>query len=931
MTIETLGRYGFDRRDIARAAGSPANERISNETIPTFVLGTVINAMDSTFKNIPVFHLKNLDDAGLLDLNRQSAAQDDLSIKLTSNKSAATVSEQVTAEVKAAANLGGIIGVSAAVHYDHANSTANSDGNVYVAMQRGKHGSYYQINTRDLHDGFDFTPYLIGSALSKAELEKYIAYKSKTIQGKSYISELQFGGYDHSGLIGWDQHNIYGNIQLLTRMEEIFALLLEQYRQFEHTAAIKELLYRHLATLRNDKIHHAVKDFYAHVGTHFVSKLYFANYAYGYGTLSFSETDGNNEARIGANLSLNGSIPEQAAGQLGASAGYARKHGWAKAMKNLSVEAHTRPADIVDIAAFADDIRKMLNDEDKALSVPNLGIPESPKVELLDLPKVDKEKLGPPDSVFASYAEWKQYCADTKKDRGGGDKTTAQILDGDRALKKKGAKLLQEKDPEAPEADAERAAAYRAVRQTLDALEHIRPPAVPGDANLLRIDDMFVAGYATEAYETVIPSLRTGKLKLPERQETSADYPNITRLFLVIDLFRQLHEYLRFIGNFSVSNIDAAFIAALDGFARDFADDGNDLISRYLVAARDIPREVVAGLAITAYGDDGKSKLLAALKGNRDRFAYLMRLLDPALMAFWRDAPGGYMPIAFKENFLPAFAAADKIAPVAPSFRHQVHFDLTTALRESPADLAAFYRGRTESPWYPIFRYDLDKIRLVFLQLVGRYQLIYGRNGVIMPMFEDIGQRSIDLKTDTLSHRVDDNTTGAPIPVDVIPTMDQSVIDALMPALEGFDPGKIDTGHALAFNAESAQREKDRVLLLRGYADDPAQASRYSERIHPRLPGGRPSVYKTCYALINLHDALLTQFADKTGNLIDIASGKKKLLHNDEKLPLLLPIDYSRIAADSGPLPMGSDCGAGRMIGSPTYDAATLASVQAGG
>ena len=88
-------------------------------------------------------------------------------------------------------------------------------------------------------------------------------------------------------------------------MEAIFVLLEEQYGLFKQDANIRGILYGHMVTLKYEKVSNAVRDFYAHIGTHFVSKLYFTNYIYGYGTLSFSDSSGNDEMRLGASAYLN--------------------------------------------------------------------------------------------------------------------------------------------------------------------------------------------------------------------------------------------------------------------------------------------------------------------------------------------------------------------------------------------------------------------------------------------------------------------------------------------------------------------------------------------------------------------------------------------------------------------------------------------------
>ena len=192
-------------------------------------------------------------------------------------------------------------------------------------------------------------------------------------------------------------------------MEGIFGILRAQYDTFADNETVRNIVYTNMMTLKQ-KIGHAVQDFYSHVGTHFVSKLYFANYAYGYGTLQFDENSGNEEARVGVALSLGGGVPSKFSAESASSATFAQQSGWAGAMKNLHIEAHSRPGGM-DLGSFASQIKSILSDEGTPLYVPTLKVPTSPTVEVLDTPALKKEVSAPPDSAFASYKEWKQCQA----------------------------------------------------------------------------------------------------------------------------------------------------------------------------------------------------------------------------------------------------------------------------------------------------------------------------------------------------------------------------------------------------------------------------------------------------------------------------------------------------------------------------------------
>lgn len=943
-TLKTI--LDFDDRDIHRLSSPNTRHQINKDSVPTFVLGTIISTIDSTYSNTPVFNLKNLDQAGLLDLNPQSAAQDDLGILMTSNKNAASSSNAVSVDAKASANFGGIIGAAAAAHYDQSLSLANSDGNIYVTMNRGKHGSYYEINTEDLKSGYDFTPFLIGRELNADEIKQYIDYKQgfkkHGLRKQYYINKLIFGGYEKSGLIDWDQRQIYGNIQLLTQMEMIFSLLLKQYKTFKGDDAIQNILYTLMMNLKY-KISNAIQDFYAHVGTHFVSKLNFSNYAYGYGILQFTEASGNQESRTGVAVSVNGGVPSKFAIEGGTTVSYARQNGWANAMKNLSIEAHTRPPDVVEISNFAAQIKTILNDESKPLSVPNLGVPASPKVELPGKPDIKKKNLGPPESVFASYSEWKEYQADLKKDQEGKNKVETTIETSDQELDEEGPDLLLEEEEEDNSETAE-THLYELYTKELGSLKNrtggLNNGNTDAGSDILRIEDMFVSGFETTEYEAVIPSLRTSKIVLPKKKDQIDTYPNATRLLLAINIFRQLADYMNFISNFVISNIPGEFSTAINNFYDQFSQKGYDMVTTQMAIGKDIKTNLLRDFAKSMYGDESSS-LCQILNSDVDRFHYVKYLLKPGIMYLWRNAPGGYAPFFFEKDQSLRFASLKRIVDTiireekyhpCNDNQYKLEFDLSTQITDTPDDIADLYRGRTESPFYPIFRYELkNDPRLLFLQCVGRYQLIYGQNGLIHPFYADSGYPdisigSIELDKDTISHLIEDQT----YQVDVIPDMNKTVINSLITYIKGFETDKINNNYALYFPDKSQTkelREANRVILAYDYTPDKNISSRYSPWQYIPITDKQTSRYSKGYGFINLYDGVIQQFDYLSGYLVKVDDGSKKLLGATEKFPVLLPIGYSKITGGYGSLLMGSSFGADNLIASPTYDAAVITSM----
>jgi hypothetical protein len=956
MVVTT--ELGFDNRDIRRLSTAEPRNKIDNESVPTFVLGTIINVIDSTYSNTPIFNLGNLNEESLLDLNAQSASQDDLRISMTTNKSAATTSHAVSVDANASANFGGVFGASAAAHFDFSLSLAHSDGNVYVTMSRGKHGSYFQINTKDLKSGIDFTPYLIGTELTYEEVQSYISYETKREGGIEYIQALNFGGVKQSGLIDWDRRNYYGNVQLLTEMESVFALLLKQYRIFEANEAIRNILCANMVELKA-KIDDAVQDFYAHVGTHFVTRLNFANYAYGYGTLHFDESSGNEESRYGVAASINGGIPSKFAGQAGGSVTYAQKYGWAQAMKDLHIEAQARPSGIVDIMDFGAQIGKMLNDESKPLSVPNLSVPASPKVEVSKIPDLKKKRQGPPDSVFSSYDDWKKYQADLKKDKGGKDKLEDKIDKINADLRKRGVGLLLEKDEDARNLYAEFTTELESRKK--DQVEEMR---FKGGSNILRIDDMFVSGYEITPYEAVIPSLRTAKIALPGQEEQINTYPNVTKLLLVVNLFRQLADYTNFLSKFVVSNVSDDFSSAIEQFRKEFAEKGQELVVVHMSAGIDIKTEVLRDFAESMYGGDQgagmrNSQLFKMLGSDVDRFNYVMYLLNPEVSYLWRDAPGGYAPFFFDKDGSLRFVGLKKLQPAKVDYKkdeyclscqYALELDLSKPISDTPKDIAKLYEGRTESPLYPVFRYEQrNNPKLLFLQLAGRYQLIYGKNGLIYPyllvqhpmlalvhlypaFWINLDKYTISLTTGDLvrefSLKPADPTYNKNI--QVMPNMDETVTNALMQYIQGFDINGIDNSHALYYPNKTQTeelREANRVLLYQGgihdriikYECTPLKLLEVDTKLFHLLYVG--------YAFNDRWHILQQQFAGRTGELVSIESGSKAKINGDESFFALLPIDYTKVAGGYGSLLMGGSFGVNNLIGNPTYDAGIITSI----
>ncbi len=883
--------------------------------------------------NTPIFNLANLDAEGLLDLNPFSASQDDLSITLSSSKAAASSSYAVSADLKASVNVMGIVGGSAAAHYEHSMALANSDGNVYVTMTRGRHGSYFRINTGDFADGYDFTPFLIGSELDETTVKAYVDYTQQAAKGtdeRQYIDTLIFEKNRGKGQIDWSQRNVYGNIQLLTVMESIFALIRKQYDDFAGDQEIQQKLYCNMGALKS-KIGCAVQDFYAHVGTHFVSKLKFANYAYGYGILHFDEKSGNTESQLGAAVSLSGSIPSKVGAEIGASASYAKQEGWAQYMKNLHIEAHMRPAvQGTDIITFADKIMTVLNDENKPLAVPNLNVPTTAKVELLEQPEVKKKSLGPPDSVFASYKEWKDYQEDLKK-----DKLEKSIKNAAKKVEENPLELELKNNAGisgVPLADTDRKTHSTKEVQS----EPLGTVPAGNSANILRIDDMFVSGFETTPYEHVIPSLRTCKIVLPDREDQISTYPNVSRLLALTNIFRQLADYTNYVCNFTISNISKKFNSGISDFYDFFSAAGYDLMTKGISEGKDIDPEKFDKFAAGMYGhSDGsdmkQTQLYQALDNDVDRANYVKFLLHKDVIHLWRKAPGGYVPFIFDHGQL-SFAALDRFDITYLNdknysdggYKYRLIFKTTKKVDDVPEDISLFYQGLSQSPLYPIFRYEQkNNPRLLFLQVFGKNQIIYGKNGIIHPRWREVVQ--------------DTENFTFPILKDCFarPSADISemLLADLLKQIQGFDVTEdIDNDHALYFPNRTQSRElreNYKVLVFKmAHGQRPLLYKPSSvvvpTKTHSLFHGGMADV-SLSYAFTDLWNAIdRHMILGRAGQVVRVDDGAQTRIVG---FRVLLPVDYSKIQGGYGSLLMGSSFGTNDLINSPTFDTAVINSI----
>jgi hypothetical protein len=966
-----MKELGFEDRDIQRLEADSNRKVIDADSIKSFPLGTAVNTINSTYLPYPVFDMALVNKENLIRLVTQGS-KDDGSIVLTSNKAAATESWAMSTDANGGFNVMGVFGASAAAHYDMANSKGSSDGSVYVSICKGTSNVFYEVITGDLETGFNLTPYLIGEALDEEEIDQYVSYTTKQLaDGRTYIDSVTFSGQGGYGLIDWANRQYYANVQLITEMEAIFGMLKMQFYTFEGRQDIQATLLSLMQTVK-EKIGHAVMDFKAHVGTHFVSSLKLGNYAYGYGMLKFNETYGTEEIRFGASASVSGGIPSKLNVQAGMSVGFARQNGWASAMKGLEVNTAAYPKGVAgDMLTFEQSIKTMLDNESQPLTVPDPRIPELPKVEVKEPEKPEKKSVGPPDSVFASYKEWKEYQEDLKKEN---------------EVEKEQEETIDWFEDDILDEDEQISSSNPSYQQTLHEnfmweLWSLKSGGASGDdtptTDIIRIDDMFAYRFEITPYDAVIPALRTMKISLPEQSGGLQSYPFATKLLARAQYWRKAVEYFNFISQFSVTNISGTFRDNFNTFYKHYNDTANLTITSALAAGHDVDEDNYNGFLDSMYRSEDvtKSQLYNDLKGDIDHLNFVKYLLRSPQYRLWADAPGGYAPFMFDHSGNTCFARLESMVVKNPMAAHEagnldsgagssgdgeepgeanmdpndclyrygsmltpyetiMNFNLSYKLKDTPDDVSVLYEGLAQSPLYPVFRYQQkNDPKLLFMQFVGKYQFLYGKNGLIHPFFCDAQLADLS-KGEPRSVKLNQESFSAPCQ-----DINVTIINELIDKIQGFDPEKdFGNDHALYFPDKTQSQalwKKYRLLLLPNikvsYSFDPSKT-----RILIKDPGkdfmhecddsGCPCY---AYACTDFSTTIGDHYTANIGNVVKVEEGT---LSSIAGFRMLMPIDYTKIGQENGQpygtLIMGSSYGVDDLISSSTMAEALINAMQ---
>ena len=735
----SMDEEDFDRYLLTAGKGTP----ITPETTKSLSVGSGINSAQSTYNLRPIFDLGRLKEDARLNVDTTRSQQKTV-LRVTSSKAASTSADQFNLDVSASGSMGGEWGgAKAAAAYHHASARRNtqSDGTVSVQMVSANTNNIVSILGSGFSGSENFTGYLLGTKLTDEQLRSYVATTESTptgiCGGKPYTTSVKVSQYKLADA------DPYANIQILSRMESVFAGLKAQY-ELCADASIRPVLVRQMTELRG-KIESAIADFYAANGDAFVSQTTSMNQAIGSGQMSFSSKDGNAEAQNGASLSAQ---YQTLAGGAGGSATvqFYKQNGWATALTNVQVQAEAKPAGVADTTTWVGSIQAMLKDQGSSLVPPMGSLPKESGVKVPTPVGPHHDEEAPPDTAFTSYDQWKEYLADKKK--AADDKKELE-----RAKKRVEEQPLHINDDKVLLQSGQGGDAYLQFIAELDDLkerarqnQQLQHPlqAGAGDGNLVRFDKMFVSGFETMPYDAVIPQLRP-TLDIPGLDKAIGSFPNLMEIMLVSEKLGKLDSYLAFLTSISVSNVTPEMSMRYHQFFQKASARAYDLVGLALSQGTDLTPAVLAGYKKAMLGTaaaPAQSELYQSLQ-DIDYYHYVVgTLLDPAKGKAWTVAPGGYLPMRWKADGsggaeLLTWTALAHVHEGKPSKEGVAAVDFTNP----NADPLALYRNgmkALQTPWYPVYVFNQGQApALVFVQHFGSYQAIYGPRWVTRPFDGD--------------------------------------------------------------------------------------------------------------------------------------------------------------------------------------------------
>lgn len=722
---------------------------INTKGIKDMTIGSKVNSASSSYLPNPVFDLSLVSKNNLFDQNLNSSTVSITEINMSSKSDANQESGEFAESAKASFGTA-FFKASVAQNYDHKYQNTNSSMSVNITMSTTNKGAYVQLLVSNFSGNNDFSSYLIGSKLDDATINSYVDFVRTAIPGKTdqYISALKINNKGQLTVTD----NIYGNMQLLKKMEDGFYELKTTYSKYYSDTSvsqtIKDQMLSNLKDLRR-YISLAIRNFYALHGDSFVSRINLMNYGYGKGVLKFDNQSGITSTQWGfaASASYQGA---SAGGSGSVSIQQASQSGWATQIKNSDVTAVSFPIGVIDTTAWANSIKTMLS-QDQAISVPPLNLPAMAAITLPDPMGPKKDPTTPPDSCFSNYDDWKRYQDDKKK--GGADQPKQQAQQGQDKVEQKGIQqALNDGNVDGVDNSQPEQGLYERYKAELAMLKDIKTKRSNksqsifgflknGGTNIMRVDKMFVSGFEATSYDRVLAQLRPDLIIPNEAPDSLNGYPNVAMLIYTMGVLGDLDNYLRLMTIYSISGVTKDMSANFKTFYDNLVNDAYSMIGVQLMNGSDVTNPLLKSFGITKFGTDSditNSDLYNAFKGDSNAVQYVLYLLKPENVKVWRSSPGGYVPLGWNNNNL-AFFNPYNVGQTSQRWSLDSQYAISYDKRNyssygyNPID---FYDNSIYSdnkyksyktPWFAIYRYIPAKDpNLIFLQNIGAYQLIIG-------------------------------------------------------------------------------------------------------------------------------------------------------------------------------------------------------------
>lgn len=735
------------------------------ESIKTLSLGSKIFSGEGNFLGESVFDLLALDqDNYIVHDDRASVSISTIEMITNASATSSLFSESAALSLKRR----GTFHASASAKQSYQKDKTTSDTKTTLCMTNALKGITANINIDMSPDRtYNFAEYLNGIPLTQAQVD---GNASNVYDANGTVTDIDittFSGAQTPGVIIYDNAPYRANIQLLGRMENMYAELDRQNTDLggsdPDTLSLMDELRGYIVQ--------AVLEFRYIAGDQFVNQVDLMSWERGQGEMQISQKSKTITKSYAGTLAAGYVGVGSTAGSLN----FNIQNGWATSYNQTQVQAESFPGTAYDASQMASDINSMLKSATTSISVP-ASTPQD-AVAFPDPPDYERPK-GPdeaPESCFKSYEEWKNYTADRKEKEDGEGKEAEEAEGKDMMeLVEEGIDLFALVEGDNKEGDAlvrsgaladtgvfeEEWTALRALRKkqmsggTAASAAQIEPRADSSDFNSKTYTpaNVLTGGFDSTAYQLLIPQL------MPDFSETSdadadADieldaFVNGTRLMVFIDHLNQLNTYLRFLGNITdISKVADRKADDYDNLYNQYFDEAYDLIGLALAAGTDVADSDYNALQAKYFGSDPKdltkeqcgSSVFCEQLGY-DFYNYTRSLMKDPNENVWRSAPAGYVPM-FQGKQHAIFFQPEKSKNSSLRLTDDDTKNFVTVTRLDDM-VRHFYYDRAQdpnwqkyqTPWFPVFLFEGTKeTELVFTQFMGPYVIVYTRSQTIYP------------------------------------------------------------------------------------------------------------------------------------------------------------------------------------------------------